>query len=83
MSFRNAFLPADALAITPTDGTEINLIGVRNADAAAADITVYTPGGGTTARLLKNVQPGETVILQISQVRATGTTATLITGFRA
>jgi hypothetical protein len=83
MAYRNSFLPGDALAITPTDDVAVDLIGVRNGGDAAADITVYTAGGGTTARLLKNVQPGETIVLKIVQVRATGTTATLVTGFLA
>lgn len=83
MSYRNSFLPGDAFAVTPTDGTFVDLVGVRNAGAAAGDITVYTSGGASTARLLKNVQPGETVVLRVVQVRATGTTATDVTGFQA
>jgi hypothetical protein len=75
----NAYLPRDAVAITPSDAAEQGppiLSGVYV--GGAGDLTLVTEAGTTTT--FKAVPAGATVFCRIRLVKATGTTATNLVG---
>jgi hypothetical protein len=75
----NAYLPKDAVAITPSDTAEQGppiLSGVYV--GGAGDVTVITELGTTTT--FKAVPVGATLFCRTRLVKATGTTATNLVG---
>jgi len=75
----NAYLPKDAVAITPSDTAEQGppiLSGVYV--GGAGDVTVITELGTTTT--FKAVPVGQTLFCRTRLVKATGTTATNLVG---
>jgi hypothetical protein len=75
----NAYLPRDAVAITPSDTAEQGppiLAGVYV--GGAGDLTLITEIGSTTT--FKAVPVGATIFCRTRLVKATGTTATNLVG---
>jgi hypothetical protein len=75
----NAYLPKDAVAITPSDTAEQGppiLSGVYV--GGAGDVTLITELGTTTT--FKAVPVGATLFCRTRLVKATGTTATNLVG---
>jgi hypothetical protein len=75
----NAYLPKDAVAITPSDTAEQGppiLSGVYV--GGAGDVTVITELGTTTT--FKALPVGQTIFCRTRLVKATGTTATNLVG---
>lgn len=75
----NAYLPKDAVAITPSDTAEqgppvLTAIYV----GSTGDVTVITEMGTTTT--FKSVPTGETIWCRVRLVKATDTTATDLVG---
>jgi hypothetical protein len=75
--FRNNTIPSDAVAITPDDSTVLDLVGFYV--GGAGDVTVSTASGDVT---FSNMPAGGDRALRISKIKATGTTATQIVGFK-
>lgn len=83
MSKSSSLTPHDAVAVTPSDTTQLNLCGFYV--GGAGDVTVVTDAGasaGTTV-VFKACPLGTKIDLLVFKLMATGTTATNITGFRA
>jgi hypothetical protein len=72
-------IPEEAVAITPSDTTFVDLCGVYV--GGTGDVTVQDGAGNTTT--FKAVPVGAKIDLRIVRVMATNTTATLIVGFKA
>jgi hypothetical protein len=75
----NAYLPRDAVAITPSDTAEQGppiLSGVYV--GGAGDVTLVTEVGSTTT--FKAAPVGATIFCRTRLVKATGTTATNLVG---
>lgn len=79
MSFRNAFTPGDAVAITPDDSTAVDLYGLYV--GGAGDVAVVTGAGNAVT--FPSVPAGSIISLRISIVKTTGTTATNLVGLKA
>lgn len=79
MSFQNALVPSDAVAVTPGNNAQIGLVGLYV--GGTGDVTLVTSAGSQV--LFSAVPAGTTIQLLIAQVKATGTTATLLTGLKA
>lgn len=75
----NSFVPPDAATITPSDTTEVGLVGIYV--GGAGNVTVTTEKGNDVP--YTNVPAGTTIVLGIRKVKATGTTATGIVGYKA
>lgn len=78
MSFRQNTAKG-AFAITPSDTTEISAGALRI--GGAGDLSVVGQDGNTV--LIPSVLAGETIALSVTKVLSTGTSATLITGYKA
>ena len=78
MSFNTANTPSGLAAITPSDTAFVDLVGV--AVGGAGTINLVDSLGATTSVA---VVAGQTVACRIVQVKATGTTATGLVGFKA
>lgn len=78
MSFRNANLAGDAVAITPSDTAFVDLIGVYV--GGTGDLVVTTASGDVT---FSTVPAGARIDLRITKVKSTSTTATNIVGLKA
>ena len=78
MGYRNDLIGSDAAAITPTDGTFVDLIGVFV--GGADNLTVRTAAGNLVT--FTGVPAGAQIALGIVEVRATSTTATNIVGIK-
>lgn len=80
MAFQNNLIASNAVAITPSDSAFVNLVGLYV--GGAGNVTVKCSAGG--AAVTFTAPPVGTIIpLQIVQVMATDTTATLLVGFTA
>lgn len=79
MGYRNDLIGSDAVAITPSDATFVNLIGVFV--GGAGNLTVTTAAGNDVT--FTGVLAGSQIALGITKVKATGTTATNIVGIKA
>lgn len=77
MSFRNANTPSGVLAITPSDTTQLDLVGF--AVGGAGTVVVVDSLGITTTI---TCAAGQTVAARIVQIKA-ASTATAIIGFVA
>jgi hypothetical protein len=78
MSMNNANTPSGVVAVAPSDTAFVDLVGVQVGGAGA--VTVVDSLGNATAI---TCVAGQTVACRIVQVKATGTTATAIVGFKA
>jgi hypothetical protein len=78
MSFKNANTPSGMVAITPSDTAFVDLVGLTVGGAGNV-ACVDSLGGATTVAMTA----GQTLACRIVQVKATGTTATGIVGFRS
>lgn len=79
MAHRNDLIPSDAVAVTPSDAAFVNLIGVYVGGTGA--LAVRTAKGNTVT--FPAVPAGAQISLGITQVLATGTTATNVVGYIA
>ena len=79
MSFVNSNIPGACVAITPNDTAEHNIIAFIT--GGAGNVTVIDQSGNTT--LITAPLVGTQIYLDIKTLKATGTTATAIVGFRA
>ena len=79
MAVQLNYVPADAEAVTPSDATFVNYVGLYV--GGTGDVAVVTANGTTVT--FKAMPVGFQISLQIRQVKATGTTATNIVGFKA
>jgi hypothetical protein len=68
----------DGFAVTPSDATPFTTMARRLYVGGAGNVTLITAAG--TTLLLTGVLAGSILPIQCSQVKATGTTATLIIG---
>ena len=68
----------DAFSVTPSDGTAFTTAARWLYVGGNGDVTLVTLAGNTV--LFKNVQIGQVLPIACQQVKATGTTATLILG---
>lgn len=75
---RNDLFPNDAAAITPSDTAWLSLVGLM---VTVAGNVAVTTGAGNAVTI--PVAVGQVLELAITQVKATGTTATGIIGFKA
>ena len=78
MSFNNANTPSGMLAVTPSDTAFVDLVGL--AVGGAGTVNVVDSLGNTTS---VTTVAGQTIACRIVQVKATGTTATGLVGFKA
>jgi hypothetical protein len=78
MSFNNANTPSGMVAITPSDTAFVDLVGLT-VGAAGNIACVDSLGVATTVAMAA----GQTLACRIVQVKATGTTATGVVGFKA
>lgn len=78
MSMNNANTPSGMVAITPSDTVFVDLVGIMV--GGAGTVTLVDAQGNTTQA---TCVAGQTISLRIVQVKATGTAATLIVGFKA
>lgn len=77
---RNDTTPTDAVAITPSDTTQLNLCGFYV--GGAGNVAVQTTVGATAVTFI--APPVGTVIkLQVARIMSTNTTATNIVGLIA
>lgn len=82
MTLRIDGVASDAVAITPSDTTELNLVGFYV--GTTGNVSVITQGGDNSTPVIFNSVPAGTIIpLLIRRVRSTGTTASNIRGFIA
>lgn len=79
MSMRNHDIPSDAVAITPSDTTFVDLMGIYV--GTTGNVAVLTAGGSTTT--FTAVPAGGIIPLRIVKVMSTNTTASTIVGFKA
>lgn len=79
MSFQNTYSPSDAATVIPGNTTQVGLVGLYV--GGAGDVTLVTSAGNQV--LFSAVPAGTTIQLLIAQVKASGTTATLLTGLKA
>lgn len=77
MTHRNDLIPSGAVAVTPSDTTQLRLAGIRVADSG----TVTVKGADGNSVLLEGFVGPETIAMGITMVMETGTTCTKITGF--
>lgn len=77
MGYRNNLVPSDAVAVTPSDSTQLNLCGLYV--GGTGNVTVITAAGNSV--LFSNLPVGAIITLGISKVMSTGTTATALTGY--
>ena len=75
MTHRSDFIPTGFVAVTPSDTVQVNFHGLMI--GAAGNVAVVDALGVTT---VIPVIAGQTISGQICVVKATGTTATGITG---
>lgn len=78
MSFNNANTPSGMVAITPSDTAFVDLVGL--AVGGAGTVNLVDSLGNTTS---VTVVAGQTIACRIVQVKAAGTTATGLIGFKA
>lgn len=78
MAYRNDLIGSDAAVITPSDATMLDLIGLYI--GGAGNVTVETATGNSC--LFSALPVGAQIALGIRKVMSTGTTATLIVGFK-
>ena len=78
MSMDTRNTPSGVVAITPSDTTQLGLVGLQV--GGAGTVTVVDSRGVTTAI---TCVAGQIIPCVIAQVKATGTTATNIVGFLA
>lgn len=78
MTMRNDRVPSDAVAVTPSDTTQVNLCGFYV--GSAGDVTVVG-APETTAVLFKACPLGTIIMMTITRIMSTGTASTSITGF--
>lgn len=71
-------VPTDAAAITPSDTAENFAVALYV--GGAGNVSVVTEAGTTT--LFSGVPAGTILPIRVVKVRATGTTATTIVGFK-
>lgn len=79
MTMRNDLIPSDALAVTPSDSTAVNFVGLYV--GGTGDVAVKGEGG--TAVTFKACPHGTIIPMRIVAVMSTNTTATLLVGFVA
>lgn len=79
MAFNYTNIPADAVAITTSDATVVSLCGVYV--GGTGDVVLTTIRGNDVT--FKAVPVGAQIMLAISKVKATGTTATNIVGYKS
>lgn len=79
MTHRNDLIPSGAAAVTPSDTTFVNFVGISC--AVAGDIKVTTGKGNDVT--FTSWPAGAIIPLVITKVYSTGTTATGIVGFIA
>lgn len=79
MTMRNDLIPSSAATITPSNTAFVNL--VRLYVGGTGDVTVQ--GADGVSALFSACPVGAQIEMQITRVMATGTTATLLTGFSA
>jgi hypothetical protein len=77
MAFMNTFTPEGCVAITPSDTTQLNLIGLIV--LGTGNVTIVDAKGVTT--LFTAVPAGFVIACQIAVVKAIGTTATNMIGY--
>ena len=79
MGYRNHEMAQDAAVITPSDSAYVDLNGVYV--GGTGNLTVITGAGNSV--LFSSIPAGTQIRnLAISKVMSTGTTATLIVGFK-
>lgn len=78
MSFNTANTPSGMVAVTPSDTAFVDLVGL--AVGGAGTINLVDSLGVVTSI---TAVAGQTIACRIVQVRAAGTTATGLVGFRA
>lgn len=78
MSFQNTFTPPAAVAITPSDTVGVNLVGLYV--GTTGNVTVIDSDGNTTT--FANCPTGFVITLHILIVKATGTTASNLVGYK-
>lgn len=76
--YPHSFFPKGAYAVTPSDSATNPGIGFR---VAAAGNVVITDGYGSDVTFT-SLAAGETVAVEFSKIKSTGTTATGIVAFR-
>ncbi|HTK34467.1 MAG TPA: hypothetical protein VL358_04165 [Caulobacteraceae bacterium] len=76
---RNDLIPTGAIAVTPSDTTQLGLVGVYV--GAAGDLAVVGGDGGAVT--FPSVPAGVIIPMAITKVKTTGTTASGIVGFVA
>lgn len=82
MTLRNDAICSDAVTVTPSDTTELNLSGFYV--GTTGNVSVITMGGdNSTAVIFNSVPAGAIIPLAVRRIRATGTTASNIRGFIA
>jgi hypothetical protein len=77
---RNDTTPTDAVAITPSDSTVLNLCGFYV--GGAGNVAVQTAAGSTAVTFIAP-PVGSVIKLQIARIMSTSTTATNIVGLIA
>lgn len=76
---RNDLIPSGAVAVTKSDTTELNLVGLYV--GTTGDVAVRGADGVSVT--FASVPAGGVIPMQISGVLETGTTASNIVGFKA
>lgn len=77
MAFNSTLVTTDAKAVTPSDSTAVSFFGFYV--GGTGDVAVTTFAGTTTT--FKAVPVGTTIMVAVSKIMSTGTTATQIVGF--
>lgn len=79
MTMRNDRIASDAVAVTPSDTTFVDFVGLYV--GGAGDVAVSGDGGVAVTFTAPPV--GSRIDMHITKVMSTNTTATLLVGFKA